>query len=165
MADMYGVVLANGFRVKNVAAFKEWFKGYYFGDEIEVWVCCEEPDGSGTVSFGGDEQYPSAYPRLPAGRELTTEELEAMGLDDEDLYPDDEVSEDIEEANLETFANELRQHLMPKEIFYVMSGGNEKMRYYLVQELIIAEDIPDVIIWENHCTDDDNDYLRKRFYE
>lgn len=164
MADMYGTILSNEFKVKNVAAFKEWFKKYYFGDEIEIFEHVES-NGSGTISYGSDEQYPCAYPRLSAGRELSAEELKALGLDDEDLYPEDMVSEDIEDANLDTFAEELRLHLMPKEIFYVISGGNEKLRYVLFQELIIAEDIPDVVIWENTCTDDDQDKLRKRFYE
>ena len=164
MADMYGTILSNEFKVKNVAAFKEWFKKYYFGEDITIFDHVE-PDGSGTISYGSDEQYPYAYPRLPVGRELTAEELDAMGLDEEDLYPDHYVSDDIEDACLETFAEELRKHLMPKEIFYVIAGGNEKLRYVLFQELIIAEDIPDGVIWENHCSDDDPDFLRKRFYE
>lgn len=164
MADMYGTILSNDFKVKDVVAFKKWFKEYHFGDETQIFDRVE-PDGSGTISFGSGEQYPNAYPRIPAGRELSAEELEEMELEDDDLYPEDCISEDIEDADLETFAEELRKHLMPKEIFYVIAGGNEKLRYVLFQELIIAEDIPDVIIWENHCSDDDKDKLRKRFYE
>ncbi len=164
MADMYGSVLSNEFKVKDVAAFKEWFKKYYFGEEVEIFEHVE-PDGSGTISFGSGEQYPSAYPRIPVYETFTDEEL---GLDDEDLYPDDIGEGDMVEtvdADLETFAKELRQHLMPGEIFYVISGGAEKLRYVLFQELIIAEDIPDVVIWESSCSDDDKDKLRKRFYE
>ena len=164
MADMYGTVLSNDFKVKNIAAFKEWFKKYHFGEEIEIFEHAE-PDGSGTISFGSGEQYPSAYPQIIVYAEVPVEELD---LDDEELYPDDVVGDEIEdiiEADLETFAKELRKHLVPNEIFYVIAGGAEKLRYVLFQELIIAEDIPDVVIWENHCSDVDQDYLRKRFYE
>lgn len=164
MADMYGTVLSNDFKVKDVVAFKEWFKKYYFGDDTTIFEHVE-PDGSGTISFGSDEQYPCGYPRVIVYAEVPVEELD---LDDEDLYPDDIVGDEIEdivEADLETFAEELRKHLIPNEIFYVVAGGSEKLRYVLFQELIIAEDIPDVIVWENHCSDDDNDKLRKRFYE
>ncbi len=164
MADMYGTVLSNDFKVRDVAAFKEWFKKYTFGEESEIWDKVE-PDGSGTISFGSGEQYPQAYPRLPANGMLSNDELEALGLDDDDLYPEDVVREFDEEADLATFAEELRPHLMPGEIFYVVAGGAEKLRYVLFQELIIAEDISDVVIWENHCTDADQDFLRKRFYE
>lgn len=166
MADMYGTVLSNEFKVKDVVAFKEWFKKYYFGDEIEIFEHLES-DGFSTISFGGSEQYPIAHPRIVVYESYTDEELKDLGYDDEDLYPDDTdlCIEDIVDADLETFAEELRHHLIPNEIFYVMAGGSEKLRYVQFQELIIAEDIPEVVIWESHCTDVDQDFLRKRFYE
>ncbi|HTU23414.1 MAG TPA: hypothetical protein VMG10_35590, partial [Gemmataceae bacterium] len=59
MADMYGAVRSNVFTVKDVAKFKEWFAGYRFGAEIELFL----NEAERHVSFGGYEQYPSAYPR------------------------------------------------------------------------------------------------------
>jgi hypothetical protein len=71
--------------------------------------------------------------------------------------------EDLTDADLDEFAAGLRQHLQEGEIFYVVAGGNEKLRYVGYQEMIIAQDIPDVVIFENHYSSDSNDFLRKRF--
>ncbi len=35
MADMYGALRSNEFKVKNVKAFQTWFEQYIFGDNTE----------------------------------------------------------------------------------------------------------------------------------
>lgn len=137
MADMYGAVRSNEFKVKDVEAFKTWFFTYSFGDEIMVWV-----EDSNTVSFGGDEQYPNAYPMVK--------------ILDEDGY-----DEETEEADLQKFADELRQHLMPGEVFQVVAGGNEKLRYVGFAELIIAQDV-EAPSFQAYYSDDSKDTLRAR---
>lgn len=141
MADMYGAVRSNEFKVKDVEAFKTWFDEYSFGDEIEVW-----DEGENTVCFGGEEQYPSAYPMV-------------IIYDKSD--PDDWVIEETEEADLQVFADELRQHLMPGEVFQVVAGGNEKLRYVGFAELIIAEDVESPS-FQAYYSDDNNGNLRAR---
>jgi hypothetical protein len=112
MADMYGAVRSNVFKVKNVEAFKTWFnENAYFGSEIEFWG-----DVDGGITFGGYEQYPSAYPRKP--------------------YDDDFEQE---EWDLEAFATEVRKHLLPKEEFRVLAAGNEKLRYVAATHLAIDD--------------------------
>lgn len=142
MADMYGALRSNEFKVKDVDAFKEWFFGYSFGDEIRLWVDQQNADGSGTVSFGGEEQYPNAYPMLKN-------------------HDDDGFIEDTEEANLHVFADELRQHLLPGEVFHVIAGGAEKLRYVGFSELIIAEDVKEPS-FQIFYSDDSHDTLRAR---
>ncbi len=110
MADMYGAVSSN----KNVEAFKAWFDGYHFGEDIELFVNEETRE----ISFAGYEQYPSACPRR---------------------Y--DEEAEDYEEVELEQFAIELAEYLEEGEIFSVVGGGNEKLRYVSYDQLIIANEV------------------------
>lgn len=148
MADMYGAVRSNEFKVKNVKAFWEWMSNYIFGNEIEFWDDKIEEDGSGVVSFGGEEQYPTAYPRFKM-----YEDPEAAGEDD--WY-------DVEEVHdLDAWAEELKAHLADGEIFQVVAGGNEKMRYVAYSELLVAQDI-DRPVWISVFTDDDRITMRKR---
>lgn len=134
MADMYGTVCSNVFTVKDVEKFKDWFAGYRFGDEIELFLHEEERQ----VSFGGYEQYPSAYPRR---------------LDSDDFPAD---------AELEAFAQELCEHLAPGEVFSVTAGGDEKLRYVSFDRLIIAQEHPGEPLYEHYSSDDGNDVLLKR---
>jgi hypothetical protein len=113
MSDMYGAIRSNVFRVKDVAAFKEWFTAEcYFGEEIELW---EDDEG---VSFGGYEMYPSAYPRM------VTEDA-------------DEIDEVHPEWDLDRFAEEFSAHLIEGEALVVVSGGNEKLRYVAAERLFV----------------------------
>lgn len=150
MADMYGALRSNEFKVKDVPAFKEWFRGYRFGDEIGVWPNENgfggSDDHSGTIIFGGEEQYPNAYPMI------------ATPLDDDGFEVDDN---DSVEADLQVFADELRQHLVPGEVFQVLAGGAEKLRYVGFSELIIAEDVAEPS-FRTFYTDDSADTLRAR---
>lgn len=150
MADMYGAMRSNEFRVKNVEAFRAWFENYIFGDETAFWVDKLNDDGSGTVSFGAEEQYPSAYPRFKK-------------YDVEDgLVPDEDDDYDIEGVpDLDAWAEELKAHLADGEVFQVVAGGNEKMRYVAYSELLVAKDI-EKPVWISVYTDDDQETLRKR---
>lgn len=114
MADMHGAVRSSYFKVKDVDAFKRWFAEHVqFGDNIDVW---DNDDG---VAFGSYEMYPSAWPNHPADED---EDIEAQPWD------------------LDAFAAELRQHLLPGETFNVVAAGNEKLRYVGAQQLIITHD-------------------------
>ena len=147
MADMYGAVRSNEFKVKDVPAFKAWFFRYSFGDDIRVWSDTRDAmggpdDHSGIIGFGGEEQYPNAYPMLK-------------------ILDDDGHVEETEEADLQVFADELRQHLVPGEVFQVLAGGAEKLRYVGFSELIIAEDVVEPS-FRTFYTDDDAGSLRAR---
>lgn len=131
MSDMYGTILSNTFTVKDVAAFKAWFADYYFGDDIELPI----HEGERHVCFGGDLHYPSAYPRVR-----------------------DEEGE-INDAVLSAFAVELCAHLADGEIFNVVAGGNEKLRYVSFNQLIIAQEHPDKPYYGHHSSDADNEAL------
>ena len=137
MADMYGAVRSNVFTVKDVEKFKGWFEGYHFGHEIELFIDEEERQ----VSFGGYEQYPSAYPRR----------LDSEG------FPAD--------AGLVAFAQELCAHLEPGEVFSVTASGHEKLRYVSFDQLIIAQEHPKEPLYEHYSSDDGNDVLLKRLKE
>jgi len=133
MADMYGAVCSNVFTVKDVERFKEWFEAYRFGDQIELFV----REAERRLSFGGYQQYPSAYPRRFDGN-------------------------DFIDVDLEAFANELCEHLEPGEVFSVTAGGNEKLRYVSFDQLIIAQEYPKEPLYEHYSSDDGNDVLLKR---
>jgi hypothetical protein len=135
MADMYGAVRSNVFTVKDVEKFRAWFEGYHFGGEIELFNRGEERQ----VSFGGYEQYPSAHPRRFDG-------------------------DDLIDADLQAFAEELCEHLEPGEVFSVMAGGNEKLRYVSFDQLIIAQEHPKDPLYEHYSSDDGNDVLLKRLH-
>jgi len=137
MSDMYGSLLSNTFTVKDVAQFKTWFKSYYFGDDIEFFINEETRE----VCFGGHEQYPCAFPRI------RNEE------------------EDIEDAELDVFAKELCEHLVEGEVFSVIAGGNEKLRYVLFDRLIIAQDHPDKPYVKHYSSEDDHELLLKQVQE
>jgi hypothetical protein len=136
MADMYGAVRSNDFTVKDVEKFKVWFQTYHFGYEIELFTSEEERQ----VSFGGYEQYPSAHPRRF----------------DDDGSPID--------ADLQSFAKELCDHLEPGEVFAVTAGGNEKLRYVSFDRLIIAQEHAKYPLYERYSSDDANDVLLKRLH-
>jgi hypothetical protein len=136
MADMYGAVRSNDFTVKDVEKFKAWFETYHFGYEIELFISEQER----CVSFGGYEQYPSAYPRRS----------------DADGSPID--------ADLRAFAQELCGHLEHGEVFSVTAGGNEKLRYVSLDQLIIAQEHPNDPRYEHYSSDDGNDVLLKRLH-
>ena len=146
MSDMYGALRSNEFLVKDVPLFKKWFEKYRFGDDIEIWTHLNGMGGpddySGKVTFGGEEQYPNAYPMV------------AIRDEDGDI-------EDTEEADLQVFADELRQHLQPGEVFQVIAGGAEKLRYVGFSELIIAQDV-EAPSFRTYYSDDDATTLRAR---
>jgi hypothetical protein len=129
MADMYGAVCSNVFQVKNVEKFKEWFAQYHFGQNIELFMSNKEQH----VSFGGYEQYPSAYPRIM-----------------------DEEENEFIEVNLNAFAKELCEHLEPHQIVNVVAGGNEKLRYVSFDQLIIAQEYPNSPYFSSINSDDNN---------
>ena len=130
MADMYGTILSNTFTVKDVDKFKAWFSEYYFGYEIELFINEKERH----VSFGSEEQYPSAYPRI-------------RGADE------------VNDAELHCFSAELCEHLAEGEIFNVVAGGNEKLRYVSFTQLIIAQAHPDKPYYRCHSSDTDDEAL------
>lgn len=154
MADMYGTIRSNTFKVKDVRAFKTWFNQYVFGEDIDVWSHVTGMGGpndySGTIDFGGDVQYPNAYPRQ---RVWNTD----------DGLPENEEDDDWEEeeADLDKFAAELRQHLQQGEVFYVIAGGAEKLRYVGFSELIIAEDV-ETPSFQTYYSDDSHETIRLR---
>lgn len=114
MADMYGAVRSNKFKVKDVEVFKEWFKkNVLFGCDIQVWVYSEN-----TVCFGGCEQYPNAYPNVPAV--------------DEDSF--------VEPWDLEEFAEAVREHLLPGEELRVLAAGHKKLRYVGATYLVVTHE-------------------------
>jgi len=133
MADMYGALCSNTFTVKDIEKFKAWFAAYYFGSDIELFIREEGRH----VSFGSYEQYPCAHPRR---------------------YDEDD---DLIDADLETFAKELCEHLEAGEVFTVLAGGNEKLRYVSFDQLIIAQEHPDKPYYEHYSSDDDNGRLIK----
>jgi len=135
MADMYGAVRSNIFKVKDVDKFKAWFEGYHFGYEVELWVANQEER---TFGFGGYEQYPSAHPRVM----------------DSEGFPTD--------ADLQAFAEQLCEHLEEGEVFSVTAGGNEKLRYVSFDQLIIAQEHPKEPLYEHYSSDDGTDVLLKR---
>ena len=121
MADMYGIVRSNDFKVKDPAKFRAWFEeSCVFGTEIELW----EDEGN-IFSFGGDEQYPSAYPRMPAADP------------DDNPDADPEACRGTPDWELDAFADAIRRHLARGETFQVVSGGAEKLRYVGAQVLIV----------------------------
>ena len=113
MADMYGAVCSNWFRVKDPVAFEEWFeKNCYFGDDIELRI-----EADGRCAFGGYEQYPSAYPRIPPG--------------DDDTY--------IGEWDVDLFAEAIRPFFADdQQTLTVVSAGHEKLRYVAAQRLRVG---------------------------
>jgi len=113
MADMYGAVRSNVFKVKDAEKFRAWFaESCVFGDEIELWE-----DEANLFAFGGYEAYPSAYPRR--------------------LAPEPEADSETPEWELAAFAGAIRRHLAKGETFQVVSGGHEKLRYVGAQVLIV----------------------------
>lgn len=119
MADMYGAVRSSYFKVKDATAFTEWFdKNCYFGGEVTLWP---DRDGEADVfAFGGYEQYPSAYPRMP-------------------LDPDSDVT-DTNEWDLDVFAKAFHEHLAEGQNLVVVAAGNEKLRYVAAQRLTVHSD-------------------------
>lgn len=114
MADMYGAVRSNWFKVKDVDAFTEWFVAHVrFGEEIQLWA-----EDDNMMAFGGYEMYPSAYPSMPMG-------------DDDDTQP---------QWDLDAFAAEVRKHLCPDQEFRVFAAGHEKLRYVAGSHLIVTHD-------------------------
>lgn len=125
MADMYGAVRSNVFKVKDGKAFRIWFESNVkFGDDIEIWV-----DEDNSVSFGGYEQYPSAWPHT---------------VEQEDKETEEDVYFESEPWDLDAFAVELRKHLQAGEQFRVLAAGNEKLRYVAAQHLVITTDTAQV---------------------
>lgn len=120
MADMYGAVRSNEFKVIDRPKFVEWFNNHvHFGHSIDLW---DDYGNSVTVAFGGYEQYPSAWP--------------CQILDGEDP----EVDDPNEAWDLEEFAAELRKHLAPGEEFRVLAAGHETLRYVAVTYLVITHE-------------------------
>jgi len=148
MADMNGTVSSNDFKVKNVDAFNEWFDSTMFGDEIEVWVDTND-DGTGSISFGGYEQYPTAYPKGPVFDDPELTNLE------EDAYSIEEVDD------LQSWADELCKHLMDNERFLVVAGGNEKLRYTGFDSLMVQQET-NVVVYTSTYSDEDRNFTDSR---
>ena len=133
MSDMYGAVLSNTFTVRDVAAFRAWFAEYHFGDDVELFV----DDNKRQVAFGGELQYPSAHPRVS----------------------DDDG--DVNDADLSAFSAGLCAHLADGEVFTVVAGGNEKLRYVAFDHLVIAQAHPDKPYYRHYGSDAGKEALLK----
>lgn len=110
MADMYGAVRSDWFCVKDPDKFRLFFDKYKFGSEIEIWQNKEDPS---CFAFGGEEQYPSAFPQI-------------------------ETEDGFEDADLEQFCKEMQTHLKENERFVVVAAGNEKLRYVACNVLFVS---------------------------
>jgi hypothetical protein len=126
MADMYGAIRSNEFRVRDLAAFLEWFTRYRFGDATEIWTHKE----TRAVAFGGYEQYPDAWPQVP--------DTDGYGIPVDDP---------------EIFARELAGHLEPGEVVNIVAGGHEKLRCVRFSQLIIAADHPRRCVYRQISSD------------
>ena len=64
MADMYGAIKSNEFKVKDADYFEQWFlANVSFGNDITIY---REVDKEGITSFmfgNPDAYYPNAYPK------------------------------------------------------------------------------------------------------
>ena len=138
MADMYGAIRSNEFKVRDVASFLAWFTQFHFGYAIEVWADRETRE----VSFGGYEQYPTAYPRV---------------LDGDGYY------EEVED--LTAYARAFAAHLEPGEVVNIVAGGHEKLRYVSFDQLLIAADHPDEFIYRQIGSHWDKDLCLKLIEE
>ena len=120
MADMYGAVRSNEFKVIDRPAFVKWFnESVHFGHSVELWA---DYDDGVTVAFGGYEQYPSAWP------------CQVLDADDP------EVDDPKEAWGLDEFAVELRKHLAEGEEFRVIAAGHEKLRCVAVTHLTVTHE-------------------------
>jgi hypothetical protein len=159
MADMYGAVRSNWFKVKDSAAFRAWFESRVrFGSEIEVWSeGYDGRTGADVVAFGGYEQYPSAYPMMPGEPDVQKriEELHAIATDEsidpnarthannelENLQLDPEFyMPENAEWDLDAFAAEFRAHLAEPQDVQVIAAGHEKLRYVGCSALFIPKE-------------------------
>jgi hypothetical protein len=124
MADMYGAMRSNWFKVKDPEAFRAWMRANVnFNGGYEIWI---EDEG---VAIGSETQYPNAWPNT----------LPACDLPEE--HPDyDPYDGDTDAWDLEEFAAEIRKHLEPGEEFRVLAAGNEKLRYVSATHLIVTHD-------------------------
>ena len=129
MADMYGAIRSNEFKVVDRPKFVKWFnESVHFGHSVELWA---DYDDGVTVAFGGYEQYPSAWP------------CQVLDADDP------EVDDPNEPWDLDEFAAELRKYLLPGSEFRVLAAGNKKLVYVAVTHLVISHTRCDYIsIWE-----------------
>lgn len=128
MADMYGALCSNYFKVKDPDAFKKWFdKSVRFGDDTHLYIAPQllfdandvtaEPTlGPVRCILRGYEMYPNAFPGWPQ----TEDESDTDGWD------------------LDAFAAIMRTHLLPDETFRLLAVGNEKLRYVQATHLIIS---------------------------
>lgn len=66
---------------------------------------------------------------------------------------------ELTDADLSAFSAGLCAHLADGEIFNVVAGGNEKLRYVAFSQLIIAQEHPDKPYFRNHSSDDGNEAL------
>jgi hypothetical protein len=116
MADMYGAYRSNWFRVKDGPAFKVWFEENVYYPEMDTWVE-KGGDGSWRVAFGGECQYPSAWPSCRG----------------------DEIN-DPEPWDPDAFGWAIREHLAEGETFCVTAAGNEKLRYVQATQFRVTPD-------------------------
>jgi hypothetical protein len=118
MADMYGAIRSSEFQVKDAEAFQKFFEeNCYFGGETNLWIVDED---TRTFAFGGYEQYPSAYPRLP--------------------FSEESPAEHVGEWGLAAFAKAFHEHLAEGHNLVVVAAGNEELRYVAAQRLTVHSD-------------------------
>lgn len=130
MSSMYGAVRSDWFEVRDIEAFKSWFETYVsFGDEIEIFI---HPEKKNCVAFGGYEECPSARPRCDSDAADTAPKHYVFEDDDDGLY----VSWD-----LDSFADEMREHLVENEQLKVVATCHEGHKgpcYVGAQMLIVT---------------------------
>lgn len=123
MADMLATLTSCSFRVKDIAAFRAWYKRYHFGYDVQMYV-----DPHGYVSFAGEES--CAFPRTK---------------------DDDDNIQDV--TDLAAFARELCEHLEDGELVNIVACGHENYRYAFFDQLIIAKAYPDRPIYRCGTSD------------
>ena len=133
MADAYGSVKSNSFKIKNRVDFIHWFNNsnLTFGNaEIEIYVDKEENDGTSITMGNPDAQFPDAIPI--------------------------DIREDQE--RLDDFIYKIRKHMVKDEIFCLMAQSNEKLMSQVCSLLIITQEKYKL---DNISPDMDREYLFK----
>ena len=132
MADAYGSVKSNPFKVKDFQDFKSSFysKNFIFGNaDIIIYTDSKEEDGTLVVMGDPDAQYPDVFPT------------------------DFEINDRLEE-----FISLIRNYMVKDEIFCLMAQSNEKLMSQVCSLLIITQEKYKL---DNISPDMDREYLFK----
>ena len=136
MANYYGTVRTNYFRVTDEAAYRRLFSGLSSDDEIQDFTKMDEKGEllHGFGSYSSVNYFPPSEGTWVDIDDEDDEDRDEDFKEEEEYYRDEDCDPDFD-----LFLSEMQRIIHPDDAFVLMEIGNEKLRYLVGSAIVVTQ--------------------------